>query len=82
MLSGTILIFNYKFEEIDLAMPEFVQLCEREIALQKNETSSGNPLTWPVKKSPGKKPRLGTTRGRRSDALSHLVRGDLMREHS
>ena len=37
VLSGTILIFKYVFEEIDQAMPEFVQLCEREIALQKNE---------------------------------------------
>ena len=32
VLSGTILIFRYVFEEIDRAMPEFVQLCEREIA--------------------------------------------------
>ena len=37
VLSGTILIFRYVFEEIDRAMPEFVQLCEREIALRKNE---------------------------------------------
>ena len=33
VLSGTILIFKAVFEEIDRAMPEFVQLCEREIAL-------------------------------------------------
>ena len=37
VLSGTILIFRYVFEEIDGAMPKFVQLCEREIALQQDD---------------------------------------------
>ena len=36
VLSGTILIFRYVFEEIDRAMPEFVQLCEQEIALRRD----------------------------------------------
>ena len=36
VLSGTILIFRYVFEEIDRAMPEFVQLCEREIAMRQD----------------------------------------------
>ena len=34
LLSGAILIFRYVFEEIDRAIPKFVQLCERDIVSQ------------------------------------------------
>ena len=36
VLSGTILIFKHVFKEIDQAIPKFVQLCEREIALRQD----------------------------------------------